>query len=90
MRSCSGAVLEIGYTDKTGEGTSRVVEPIAVLGMHPNWYLWAWCRLRESPRSFRLDRITGAVMLDERSPDRGLDPSQVEIPDLIGRGIFGT
>ncbi len=83
-------VLEIGYVDKTGEETARVVEPIAVLGMHPNWYLWAWCRLRESPRSFRLDRITGAVMRDERSPDRGLDPGQVEIPDLIGRGIFGA
>ena len=53
-------VLEIGYVDKTRRRAARIVEPIAVLGLHPNWYLWAWCRLRESTRSFRLDRITGA------------------------------
>jgi predicted DNA-binding transcriptional regulator YafY len=83
-------VLELDYVDKDGRTTTRAVEPVAVLGVHPNWYLWGWCRLREAPRSFRLDRISGAVMLDEQAPDRGLDPTQVEIPELVGRGILGT
>jgi predicted DNA-binding transcriptional regulator YafY len=82
-------VLELDYIDKTGAPTVRAVEPVAVLGVHPSWYLWAWCRLRDAPRAFRLDRIGGAVMLDEECPDRGLDPADVEIPDLIGRGILG-
>ena len=82
-------VLQIEYVDKDGRTTTRAVEPVAVLGVHPSWYLWAWCRLREAPRAFRLDRIRGAVMTDEVAPDRGLDPSQVEIPELVGRGILG-
>ena len=82
-------VVELDYIDKDSRPTRRAVEPVAVLGVHPNWYLWAWCRLRQEPRAFRLDRITGATMLDELAPDRGLDPQEVEIPDLVGRGVFG-
>lgn len=83
-------VLELEYVDKTGAPSRRVVEPVALLGVHPNWYLFAWCRLRDAPRAFRLDRINGAVMSDEVAPDRGLDPASLEIPELIGRGILGT
>ena len=83
-------VLTVDYVDKTGALTHRTVEPIAVLGVRPRWYLWAWCRLRDAPRAFRLDRIRGAVMLDELAPDRGLDPADIEIPQLIARGILGT
>ncbi|MFW2332713.1 helix-turn-helix transcriptional regulator [Ilumatobacter sp.] len=83
-------VLELDYVDKHDEPTTRVVEPVALLGVHPNWYLFAWCRLRDAPRAFRLDRMAGARMTDETAPDRGLDPSTLEIPELIGRGILGT
>ena len=83
-------VLEIEYLDKAGVATSRTVEPVAVLGVQPHWYLWAWCRLRSQPRAFRLDRIVMAGLLDEQSPDRGLDPADIEMPDLINRGILGT
>lgn len=83
-------VLELDYVDKTGSPTIRTVEPVAVLGVAPHWYLFGWCRLREAPRAFRLDRIRGARMTEEVAPDRGLDPATMEIPDLIGRGIFGV
>jgi predicted DNA-binding transcriptional regulator YafY len=46
--------------------------------------------MRAAPRAFRLDRIHGAVMYDEIAPDRGLDPADIEVPDLIGRGILGN
>ena len=82
-------VVDIHYVDKTGEFTARTVEPVAVLGVKPHWYLWAYCRLREAPRAFRLDRIRFAGLRDERVPDRGLDPADVELPTLIGRGILG-
>ena len=83
-------VLELDYADKRDVRTKRVVEPVAVLGIQPNWYLFGWCRLRDAPRAFRLDRIKGAIMFDEVAPDRGLDPAAMEIPDLIGRGILGV
>lgn len=83
-------VLNIDYIDKSGAASSRTVEPVAVLGVQPHWYLWAWCRLRSEPRAFRLDRINAATVLDEQSPNRGLDPASIEMPDLINRGILGT
>ncbi len=82
-------VLDITYRDKAGEASTRTVEPVAVLGVRPHWYLWGWCRLRQQPRSFRLDRITDAVMTDEVVPDRGLDPAGLELTELVGRGILG-
>lgn len=42
-------VLQLDYVDKTDVPTVRVVEPVAVLGVRPNWYLFAWCRLRDAP-----------------------------------------
>ena len=82
-------VIEIEYVDKHGEPTTRTVEPVSVMGVRENWYLWGWCRLREAPRVFRFDRIRSAQELDELAPDRGLDPSDIELPELINRGILG-
>jgi predicted DNA-binding transcriptional regulator YafY len=85
----SRRVLDITYRDKTDEVSVRSVEPVAVLGVRPHWYLWGWCRLRQEPRSFRLDRIADAVLTDETVPERGLDPAAVELTELVGRGILG-
>lgn len=82
-------VVEIDYVDKHGQSTARTVEPVAVLGVKPHWYLWGFCRLRQEPRAFRIDRIGAATVLDEQVQDRGLDPAVVELPSLIGRGILG-
>ncbi len=82
-------VLEIDYVDKFDEASSRMVEPVAVLGVQPHWYLWAYCRLRQAPRVFRLDRIRSATVLDEAVRDRGLDPADIELGELINRGILG-
>ncbi len=81
--------VEIDYVDKRGDCTARTVEPVAVLGVKPHWYQWGFCRLRQAPRAFRLDRIRAAVLLEERVQDRGLDPAEIELPYLIGRGILG-
>ena len=32
--------LEIAYSDKACEVSQRSVEPVAVLGVRPHWYLW--------------------------------------------------
>lgn len=82
-------VVEIGYVDKHGEVTNRTVEPVSVMGVRDNWYLWGLCRLRDAPRVFRFDRIESATLLDELAPDRGLDPTDIELPELINRGVLG-
>ncbi len=63
-------VTRLSYIDREGATTVRVVEPVAVAGVTPNWYLVAWCRLREDYRSFRLDRVLGADITDEVAPMR--------------------
>ena len=76
-------VVAIDYEDKSGTRTERVVEPLVVLGVEPNWYLAAWCRLREAVRSFRLDRIHGARLTGEAAPEREIDPRAFEVPDMV-------
>ena len=71
-------VLRIDYTDKTGASTQRTIEPVAVVGMQPNWYLVAWCRTRRDLRSFRFDRITDATLTRMRAPERELPA--IEMP----------
>jgi len=83
-----GRVVTLDYVDREGNITDRTVEPLAVVGDAPNWYLWAWCRLREAPRVFRLDRIRGAVIHEEHAPDRGIDMTDPDFPAMPGKGIL--
>jgi predicted DNA-binding transcriptional regulator YafY len=68
----TGQVLRISYTDRDGGATERDVEPMGFVGKGDNWYLIAWCRLRDGLRAFRGDRIARAEPLSERAPRRTL------------------
>ena len=46
------------------EESSRVIDPRALVSSRDIEYLDAWCHRAEAPRSFRLDRIRGAEVLD--------------------------
>lgn len=51
-------VLEIGYQSRYGaEIISRQIEPVGLCNYGARWHLFAWCRLRNEYRDFRLDRI---------------------------------
>ena len=67
-----GEVVELDYTDKDGALTTRAVEPFGLTSTDDNWYLMAWCRLRQEGRVFRFDRIHGARTTGEAAPDRSL------------------
>ncbi len=58
-------VVKVHYTNKEGIATDRLIEPFALLNSE-NWYLIAWCRLREAFRFFRLDRIQKMEILSEK------------------------
>ena len=88
----AGRVLRLDYTDAEGALTSREVEPVAFLGGDEHWYLAGWCRLREAPRGFRLDRIRAVEALDERVPARSVDLSELDTlgSDLVPLAEFGA
>jgi predicted DNA-binding transcriptional regulator YafY len=81
-------VLQLDYEDRFGANTQRAVEAHGLFSSQSGWYLIAWCRMRNGPRVFRLDRINEASATDESIPERDLDevlevPFPVLTPSLI-------
>ena len=58
-------LVSIEYTNKENLVTKRIIEPFAILNSE-NWYLVAWCRLRNEFRFFRPDRIQKMEILEEK------------------------
>jgi len=80
-------VLLLDYQDRHDVVTSREVEPVAFAGTRANWYLVAWCRLRDGARAFRLDRIRAAVDTGEPAPHRSYGDLDVDIPESLVRRV---
>jgi len=60
--------LRIRYAGRSsGETTQREVSPQRMTHYRDNWYLDAWCHLRQGLRSFALERITQADRLAARA-----------------------
>jgi predicted DNA-binding transcriptional regulator YafY len=76
----TGRVLRLGYADRHGVTTRRDVEPLGYVGKATSWYLVGWCRLRDAPRVFRLDRITTVAVTAEVPPPRELHDGDLDIP----------
>src|SRR5438128_4500223 len=57
--------VELTYRDVESRESVRVVEPAGLVGTRHGWYLAAWCRLRQAPRAFSLDRIASASLTQE-------------------------
>ncbi len=59
-------VLALVYRGRNQEdATPREVEPLGVVFYGGQWYLVAWCRLRDDLRHFRVDRIQQADLRTE-------------------------
>jgi len=82
-------LLEIEhYKEELDEFTTRRVEPYKLMNGREGWYVHAWDPSKDQPRSFRLDRIRSATVLDEKfEPREGIEPdiqgwpSTGEVPD---------
>ena len=72
--------LTLTYRDQEGRETTRTVEPAGLIGTHRGWYLVAWCRLRQAPRTFRLDRILQVTATGEAISLPALDALLAEVP----------
>ena len=62
--------LQIEYYSKgTNETTSREVSPQRLIFYRDNWYLDAYCHLRKGLRSFALDGVKNAELLNKKSEE---------------------
>lgn len=66
-------VVRLHYRDAAGTSTERDVEPVTCLVHRDNWYLVAWCRLRQCIRAFRFDRMLSLEATDLPAPERPAD-----------------
>ncbi|MCB1669134.1 MAG: WYL domain-containing protein [Pseudomonadales bacterium] len=53
-------VIGLHYTSYNGTQTQREVSPQTLIHYRENWYLDAWCHLRQELRTFSIARITRA------------------------------
>ncbi len=92
FRDVAGAVLRrqrlrFGYRARsTAQATQREVSPQRLTHYRDNWYLDAWDHSRDALRSFALDRINHAQILDVAAEDR--DPAELNAHLADSYGIF--
>jgi predicted DNA-binding transcriptional regulator YafY len=72
-------VLRLRYRDRAGSESDREVEPLGYVGKGTDWYLIAWCRMRDGIRAFRGDRIILAEATGEKPPLRELHAADLDI-----------
>lgn len=65
--------VEIVYASAKSE-ERRLIEPVKLVFLSMNWYIMAWCRLRNDYRWFKLMRITDAELTCERFEPRENPP----------------
>lgn len=59
----SAIKIELGYSDRTGTSTTRVVSPLGLVVKGSVWYLVAWTDAGQ--RTFRVGRVSSVTPLDE-------------------------
>ncbi len=92
FRTVASAVLlrrQLAFTYRarsTGDTTARRVSAQRLTHYRDNWYFDAWDHEREGLRSFAVDRIAGAKLLDETAIDR--DEAELDRQLASSYGIF--
>ncbi len=74
-------LVSFHYLSPKGE-SDRIVEPALLVFEWSSWYLWGWCREKNAPRLFKLDRM------DSLQVKETFSPRQMELPDLLGEKAF--
>lgn len=59
-------VVEIAYRDAKAASSRRRVRPLVVWDLPDGWMVSGWCEMRSDFRTFRWDRITDAVLTEDR------------------------
>jgi predicted DNA-binding transcriptional regulator YafY len=76
-------LLNIEYTNYSGELSKRQVEPYRVFLKNANWYLIAFCLSKQEFRVFKLSRISCLETLDEVFKSRDCDFTALSLAGRI-------
>lgn len=79
--------LEINHWQwQRDQHISRLISPQRLVLYRDNWYLDAWCHLRQALRTFAIDGISDARLID--NPAKEIPLTQLETHVADGYGIF--
>lgn len=72
----------------TDQQTEREISPQRLIYYRDNWYLDAWCHLREDLRAFSLDAIRAADILEKKAKEVSEKRLEQVLGSGSGSGIF--
>ena len=75
------------YNRQSGETVEREVSPQRLVHYRDNWYLDAWCHLRDDLRNFSIDAIARLEVLDTDAKE--VSARSIDETLGAGYGIFG-
>lgn len=67
-----GNVLAIRYKDTGGDSTQREILPEVLFRQGDTWYLAAFCYLRRDKRTFQINRIEEAELVERKDQSQGV------------------
>lgn len=70
------------FSRQNGQTTEREVSPQRLVHYRDNWYVDAWCHLRDDLRSFSIDAIPQLEILESTAKE--IDPQHID--DIVGAG----
>lgn len=68
--------ISFSYVGASGTETARTVEPLQLYWEQGAWYLKGYCQLRRANRLFRVSRITGLQVTEEKFTARDAEPEE--------------
>ena len=75
------------FSRQNGKTTEREVSPQRLVHYRDNWYLDAWCHLRDDIRNFSIDAITRLDVLETAAKE--VATKRIDEAVAAGYGIFG-
>ena len=76
--------LELEHLNRrTGAVTHRTVSPQRLAHYRDNWYLDSWCHLRKGLRSFAVDAIQAAEIVEDQ---KAKDVTEAQLEKVLGTG----
>ena len=76
--------LHIHYTSYDGSKTQRDISPQTLIHYRENWYLDAWCHLRNELRTFSIARIQYAEIGKQKAKSIGKDELKKQFANSYG------
>lgn len=75
------------FNRQSGQTLERTLSPQRLVHYRDNWYVDAWCHMREGLRSFSVDALSDVRLLSEDALE--IEPARLDKVLGAGYGIFG-